>query len=155
MKGIINKHYVSVRISPSLTIVNSGVNMKLVPIKKGVKFNIVAIDKSDDPDVKDCPAEEFILQMETDSKKSITNIFVRHADHGPILNEEKSRYLNNGIYEFKTTQGDRVLYFYKDGGLTILTHGCIKPKKSQVTTEVQKAVDLRKLYLDSLEPKKK
>jgi hypothetical protein len=123
--------------------------MRLIPIIKGAKFNISAIDKSDDASVKDCPAEEFITQMNESSRKSLTAILKRHIDHGPILNKEKSRLLWQDIYEFKTRQGDRMYYFYDIGRLTILTHGSIKPKERQLSTEVSRAVSLKDLYFDS------
>ena len=123
--------------------------MRLIPIIKGAKFNISAIDRSDDPSVKDCPAEEFITQMNESSRKSLTAILKRHIDHGPILNKEKSRLLWQDIYEFKTRQGDRMYYFYDIGRLTILTHGSIKPKERQLSAEVSRAVGLKDLYFDS------
>ncbi len=123
--------------------------MRLIPIMNGVKFRISAIDKSDDPFVRDCPAEEFITQMNESSRNSLTAILKRHKDHGPILNKEKSRLLWQDIYEFKTRQGDRMYYFYDIGRLTILTHGSIKPKAQQLLTEVSRAVSLKDLYFDS------
>ena len=122
--------------------------MRLIPIMKGDKFRVLAIDTSDDPSIKACPVEEFITQMEKSSKNSLSNILRRHADRGPIINKEKSRLLWDDIYEFKTRQNDRMYYFFDSGGLTILTHGSIKPKKKQLSTEVQRAVTMRNLYLD-------
>ena len=120
--------------------------MRLIPIMDGVKFNISAIDTSDDASIRACPAEEFITQMNESSKKSLTAILKRHMDHGPVLNTEKSRPLWQDIYEFKTRQGDRIYYFYDSDRLTILTHGSIKPKKKQLSTEVTRAVSLKSLY---------
>ena len=123
--------------------------MRLIPIMKGAKFRISAIDRSDDASAKDCPAEEFITQMNESSRKSLTAILKRHKDHGPVLNKEKSRPLWHDIYEFKTRQGDRMYYFYDIGRLTILTHGSIKPKGQQLSAEVSRAVSLKDLYFDS------
>ena len=75
--------------------------MKLIPIMEGTRFSILSIDTSDNASVKACPAEEFIMQMSDSSKKSLTAILKRHKDHGPILNEEKSRLLWQDIYEYK------------------------------------------------------
>ena len=58
--------------------------MKLVPIMKGAKFSILAIDTSDDAAIKACPVEEFITQMSESSKKSLTAILKKHKDLGPI-----------------------------------------------------------------------
>jgi len=123
--------------------------MRLIPIMEGAKFSILAIDRSDNVSIRDCPAEEFIMQMSDSSKKSLTAILNRHKDHGPIWNEEKSRFLWQDIYEFKTRQGDRMYYFYDSGRLTILTHGSIKPKEQQLSAEVSRAVSLKDLYFDS------
>jgi len=116
---------------------------------EGTKFSILAIDKSDDASVKDCPAEEFIMQMSDSSKKSLTAILNRHKEHGPILNEQKSRLLWQDIFEFKTRQGDRIYYFYDSGRLTILTHGSVRPQGRQLSGEVSRAVRLKDLYFDS------
>ena len=123
--------------------------MRLIPIMKGAKFSILALDTSDDVSIKACPAEEFITQMNESSKRSLAAILKRHKDHGPILNEVKSRLLWQGIYEFKTRQGDRMYYFYDSGRLTILTHGSIRPKKRQLSAEVTRAVSLKSLYFSS------
>jgi len=123
--------------------------MRLIPIMEGTKFSILAIDKSDDASVKDCPAEEFIMQMSDSSKKSLTAILNRHKEHGPILNEQKSRLLWQDIFEFKTRQGDRIYYFYDSGRLTILTHGSVRPQGRQLSGEVSRAVRLKDLYFDS------
>ena len=123
--------------------------MRLVPIMKGAKFSISAIDRSNVASVKDCPAEEFITKMNESSRRSLTAILKRHKDHGPILNQEKSRLLWQDIYEFKTRQGDRMYYFYDIDQLTILTHGSIKPKKKQLSVEVSIALSLKDLYFDS------
>ena len=123
--------------------------MRLIPIMEGAKFNISAIDTSDELSIKACPAEEFITQMNKSSKISLTAILKRHKDHGPIWNKEKSRLLWQDIYEFKTRQGDRMYYFYDGGRLTILTHGSTKPKRQQLSAEVTRAVSLKSLYFSS------
>jgi hypothetical protein len=125
--------------------------MKLVPIIDGAKFKICAIDISDDPNNKVCPTEDFMKQMSESSKKSLAAILIRHKDHGPILNQEKSRFLYQDIYEFKTRQGDRIYYFFDSDRLTILTHGSSKPKGKQLSAEVSRAVDLKDRYLKSKE----
>ena len=120
--------------------------MRLQLVTSGVKFKIHAIDLSNDPVEMDCPAWAFIQSMDTASRKSITAVMKLQTDHGPIKNEQKSRLLGDGIFEFKTRQGDRVFYFYARAGTTVLTHGCKKPKRSQLPVEIEKAQRLRQLY---------
>lgn len=52
----------------------------------------------------------------------------KHADAGPLTNREHSRSVGDEIFEFKTTFGDRMLYFYDSRvrGRTVLTNGFTK-----------------------------
>jgi hypothetical protein len=99
--------------------------MELKILRTGKIYNIYAIIL----DNGECPAEDFIRSLKlTDpaSSKSLTNILARHADHGQIWNRQKSKRVHTKsgtTLEFKTKQGDRVLYFYDRGRKTILTHG--------------------------------
>jgi len=51
----------------------------------------------------------------------------RHANHGPILDEGKSRQLKGkyaeGLYECQTNRGARLLWFYGERGSVILVDG--------------------------------
>jgi hypothetical protein len=75
------------------------------------------------------------------------NVMKQHATAGPLLNEQKSRSLRDGILEFKSRQGDRLLWFYPPGarGETIITHGF--HKGAPLTTEIERAKRLRDQYL--------
>ena len=97
-----------------------------------------------------CPALEFIDQIAEDSRKSILSVIRLHALAGPILNEQKSRLLEDGIYEFKSRQGDRLLYFYSSlqRRLTIITHGF--HKGARVKAEVDRAKEMRLEYLHTI-----
>ena len=93
-------------------------------LKSGSVFNICAIVLDDDS----CPADDFIKQLKHQdlaSHKSLVNILTRHADHGEIRNKKKSRVIEDraNLLEFKTHQGDRLVYFYLPGRMTVLTHG--------------------------------
>ena len=98
--------------------------MELKLLKKGIIFNIYAIVLNNGT----CPAEKFLeyLRIEDQpSHKSFVNLLNRHADHGQLRNERKSKVLKDrkNLLEFKTYQGDRIMYFYLPGNKTILTHG--------------------------------
>ena len=139
---------------PSRPPVNPRVNMKLQAVLTGgTKFDIYAIDLSDDPETEDCPAREFIDQLRLASNlashKSLTATLNLHKDHGPIKNEQKSRPLGDGIFEFKTMQGDRIYYFYEPGGLTILTHGSPKRPSRQLVQEITRAQELRTRFREA------
>ena len=116
---------------------------------EGTVFGIYALRRSRDG-VDHCPALEFINRMTESSRKSMLGVLRRHADFGPILNEQKSRQLRDDIYEFKSRQGDRLLWFYSPShrGLTIITHGF--HKGARLRTEIERAIALRLEYLQSL-----
>ena len=87
------------------------------------------------------------------SHKTLVAVLKLHADNGPIHNERKSRLLkgSDGIYEFKSRQGDRITYFYPSGerGVTILTHGFHKGDKGDnVNTQIRRAENLKSRYYD-------
>lgn len=99
---------------------------------------------SDDP--LDCPAIEFLGSLEDASRKKVVNILRLHAEEGPIRNEQKSRLIDDGIYEFKTTDGIRLLYFFAPGHRTILTQGFKKGTKLAI--EVRRPKQLRAEWME-------
>ena len=108
--------------------------MRLKLQRQGRKFAIYAVLL----DNSKCPAFDFLEEAKRNnpaSHKSLVNILKRHADFGQIGNERKSRVLEGyrGLLEFKSRQGDRLLYFYLPDWKTILTHGFHKgaPEKAE------------------------
>lgn len=121
--------------------------MKIELKYRGLKFNIYVIVLNDGS----CPAVDFMEQLKQDdfaSFRSLVSIYTMHADHGPLRNETKSRPLKGYIdlYEFKTKQGARLLYFYLSGGKTIITHGF--KKGSPTKAEFKKAKIIKDRYLE-------
>jgi hypothetical protein len=124
--------------------------MKLLSYYEGQQYNIYALACDDGS----CPAFDFLKRIKRDdpaSHKALVYLLSRHADVGQIINERKSRYLNGGksklgkFLEFKTTQGDRLLYFYEPGRKTILAHGFSKGAKVKI--EITKARTMRDQYM--------
>jgi|WetSurMetagenome_2_1015567.scaffolds.fasta_scaffold01692_4 hypothetical protein len=120
--------------------------MKLRTLLNGIKFDIYAIVLDDGM----CPSFDFLESLKnTDlaSHKSFVNIFRQHADSGPLLNEKKSKVLNDrkNLIEFRTKSGDRIMYFYAPGRKTILTHGF--HKGAPESQEYDRAERMRDRYL--------
>lgn len=115
---------------------------------EGSAFAIYALRRSR-AGVDHCPILEFLEEALEPSRKSLLSIIQQHAERGPILNRQKSRHLGNGIFEFKSRQGDRILFFYPEGqrGITVVTHGF--RKGARVSTEIERAINYRTEYLDS------
>lgn len=119
--------------------------MRLVSVDRGVKFEILVVDLNDAASpVPDSPAKAFIESLPKASQTSMQAVIAAHKDHGPLMNEQKSRELEDGIYEFKNRQGARVFWFYLPGGRTVLTHGCRKPSAKQLKNEIEYAKGIRR-----------
>jgi hypothetical protein len=89
--------------------------------------------------------EGFFDSLEERDQNELDALLERMADHGPILNEQKSRQLSDDIYEFKT-RNVRVFWFYETGRVVILSHGKMKndlTKKRRYREEVERAKMLR------------
>lgn len=121
--------------------------MHLSLVVSGRKFSVYALVTSSSPDGEECAARQFMKATESDKgiTKSLTNLFSRHAHAGPIYNKQQSRELKDGIYEFKTRQGARVLWFYASERRTILTHGFMKG--DPLDAHIERAIGLRELFL--------
>ena len=115
---------------------------------EGTAFQVYAVSWIHNG-VEQCPALQFLEEISEPSRKSLLALIKQHAERGPIQNIQRSRALGNGIFEFKSRQGDRILFFYPEGqrGVTILTHGFRKGVR--LRTEIERAVNFRTEYLDS------
>lgn len=123
--------------------------MELVLLAEGPAFSVYALSWTR-AGVDYCPAQEFIANMSVASRKSMLGVLRHHATTGPIPNTGKSRLLEEGIFEFKSRQGDRLLYFYHpwQRRLTLVTHGF--RKGARLRTELERAYTLRREYLQTL-----
>ena len=128
--------------------------MNLRLLTRGSRFDLYAIDLSDTPEQTNCPVIEFLEDLkrsEPSSYKSIVSVLNLHADHGPVLNERKSRIVDrqSRIFEFKNRQGARLLYFYAADveRRTVLTHGF--NKGANLRQELRRAQQLQSQYYGS------
>ena len=128
---------------------NFHVNMRPRLIGQGPAFTIFAIDLSDEPGRVDCPAEDFIHNLPAPSQKSLVSILLFHAEKGPITNDEKSKELRDGIYEFKNRHKARLLYFYMPGRRTVLTHGFIKSTNMETSRQIERAKQMRESWKET------
>lgn len=120
--------------------------MRLALQYRGQRFMIYAIVCNDES----CYAVDFLDHVKRNnlaSHKSLINIIKRHADFGGIWDKAKSRVIRgrNNLLEFKSKQGDRLLYFYGPQGMTVLISGF--HKGAPVQDEYDKAETIRDQYL--------
>ncbi len=77
---------------------------------------------------------------------TMVNLLERTSQHGPPKNKEKSRFLENNIFEFKHNQL-RILYFYDAGKLIVCTHHFTKKQQKTPKKEIKRAKKMHELYL--------
>jgi len=115
--------------------------MNIVLQFKGSKFRIYSVIL----DNGSCPSIEFLEDLRKNrpkSYKSMVNLYIRHANYGEIRDKKKSRSIKGfpGLYEYKTNQGDRLLYCYLVDWKIVLL--CGFHKSNFFKNEYQKAKDL-------------
>jgi hypothetical protein len=120
--------------------------MRIELLLTGQKFDIYAVVDNNG----DCPCIDFLERLKQEdiaSHKSLVSILSAHAQRGPLLNIQKSRPVEgkDNLYEFKSRQGARLLYFFQPGGKTILTNGF--KKGAAVKQEFDRSEKMRDQYL--------
>ena len=114
--------------------------MPLVPIRAGQRFTVCAYA----PDGDSSPqVARWLRGLDDRHRKTLLNLIERTASHGPIHNDQKSRELGEGVYEFKSHHGagERLAYFYLPGGWVVLSHGF--GKGDPIAIQISRASALR------------
>lgn len=90
---------------------------------------------------------EYLEGLEESERKKLLKEIRRLADHGRHPNREKFRSLKGGsnLCEIKSHQC-RILLFFADEEVAVLTHGFTKKRNSTPQTEIDRALRLRDLY---------
>ena len=122
--------------------------MGLALILEGKVFNIWAMTHENR-----CPVKEFIDRLETSDQRKVIALFDRLANHGILNNEEKFHKLKGkgiSIWVFKSFQV-RILCFFDQQRLVILTHGFKKKGNEMPKEEIEKALRFQKEYFKDKE----
>jgi hypothetical protein len=120
--------------------------MKIQLQHHGQKFDIFVIVLDDESR----PAIDFLEQLKRDdftSFKHLVRVYTTHAEIGPLIDPKKSRAIEgwDDLYEFKSPQGARLLYFYLRDRKTVITHGF--KKGAPAKNEFNRACRIRDQYL--------
>lgn len=93
----------------------------------------------------------------------LSALLTRVANEGPLNDTDKFKELRGeeGLWEFKTSGGLRLLCFWDEGNLIVTTHGYLKDKQKAPKRELQTAQNLKGRYftakrdgeLDHAEPR--
>ena len=101
--------------------------------------------------VKKRPVEEFILSLDYKMQAKVFGMIRLLEEKGTALREPYSKPLDDGIFELRIKQSSnitRVLYFFYVGGKIILTNGFVKKTQKTPPSEIEKAKQYRKDYLE-------
>lgn len=102
------------------------------------------------------PAETFILEQPPKMQAKIFRDLELLEKSGHELREPYSSFLEDGIFELRTIQGNniaRILYFFAVGNKIILTHGFMKKTQKTPRNQIEMAKKYRNEYLKREENK--
>lgn len=127
----------------------------LIEFERGDRFTVCLWAEEDGA----CETLDFLQALQAGGKhekqdfQTLTEHRIkRMAHHGASYNEEQSKELEDGVYEFKAPGGARLLWVYDktQKRVVICTHGFHKPSSNRgYRPEINKAKSIRKQYLES------
>jgi mRNA-degrading endonuclease RelE of RelBE toxin-antitoxin system len=127
--------------------------MKTLPIRTGEHLTIRAIaGAADEAGRNRCATLAFFQEQARLRPKEfdkLSALLTRVANDGPLNDPDKFKELKgeDGLCEFKTSGGLRLLCFWDEGSLIVTTHGYLKDKQKAPKRELERAQKLRRDYL--------
>ena len=102
------------------------------------------------------PAEDFLDELDIKMRSKLVMTLKVLQEQGNRLREPYSKHLDDGIFEIRGKVGtdiSRVMYFFYYGGRIILTNGFIKKTQKTPKSEIERAKQYRKDFLEELDIK--
>ncbi len=97
------------------------------------------------------PVKDFLDNLDVKMRTKFLMEIKLLEEKGNALREPYSKSLGNGIFELRAKVGtdiSRVLYFFYYEGRIILTHGFVKKTQKTPQSEIKKAVQYRKDFVE-------
>ena len=126
--------------------------MKTLVIRKGERLTIRAISTSTDDSGRDrCATLAFFQEhahLRSKQFEKLAALLTETADYGTPADDNKFKDLvgTDGLYEFKTSGGLRLICFKDEGALIICTHGYLKDGQKAPKRELERAEKLKSDY---------
>ena len=120
-------------------------------IKQGARFRLIAIGTQENDKIR-LPYLEFqeeALSSAPSEWPKLVRILDYVVEAGPPRDDEKSKLLRDGIFEFRTKGGLRLLWFYDEGSLVICVNGYIKQGRKTPNQHIEEALSWKKNYLQA------
>jgi phage-related protein len=100
-------------------------------------------------DGSNCPAEDFLdtsADLQPDEFAKLTKLLDHTCDHGIPKNKQKVNTLGDGLFEFKTIGGLRLIWFWDANRIILCTHGFLKKRQTTPPAELVTAAKWKKAY---------
>ncbi|HEV2046027.1 MAG TPA: type II toxin-antitoxin system RelE/ParE family toxin [Chthoniobacterales bacterium] len=118
-------------------------------IRRGARFRLIAVGTQENDKIH-LPYLDFLQDAQRCEPREwpkLVRIMDHTAEAGPPRDEEKSKPLREGIFEFRTKGGLRQLWFYDEGRVVICVNGYIKQGQKTPNAEIDAAIQWRNKYL--------
>jgi len=120
-------------------------------INRGARFRLIAIGTQEDEKIR-LPYFEFQQEAMHRAPKEWPKM-VRILDYvieaGPPKDAENSKQLREGIFEFRTKGGLRLLWFYDEGRVVICVNGYIKQGQKTPRQQIDEAIQWKSRYFEA------
>lgn len=117
-------------------------------IHRGARFRLVAVGIEEHGKIH-LPYLDFqrqALQKAPAEWPKLVRILDYFAEAGPFRDSDKSKFLRDGILEFRTKGGLRLLWFYDEGRVVICANGYFKQGQKIPNTEIDAAIRWKNDY---------
>jgi len=121
--------------------------VRIHKLKEGKLHTLYALG-----DGKTVATLDFLEEMSGKRRKEVDKLnalIERSLEHGVPKNKQKCRTLGNGIYEFKTTGGLRLVWFWDEGQMIICTHGFKKSSQKTPPGQRERALAKKADYFEA------
>ena len=111
------------------------------------KFEAIFYEK----ETGEVPVEDFLCSLDKKLRAKFAGLLLILEEKGNLLREPYSKHLEDGIFELRGKVGTdiaRVLYFFYYEGKIVLTNGFIKKTQKTPRSEIIKAQEYRKDYIE-------
>ena len=120
-------------------------------INRGARFRLIAIGTQEDKKIR-LPYFEFqqeAMRRAPNEWPKMVRILDYVVEAGPPKDAEKSKQLREGIFEFRTKGGLRLLWFYDEGRVVICVNGYIKQGQKTPSQQIDEAIQWKSRYFEA------
>lgn len=100
-------------------------------------------------DGTNCPSEAFLAtaaNLQPDEFAKLTKLLDHSCEHGLPKNKQKVNTLGDGLFEFKTIGGLRLIGFRDANRIILCTNGFLKKRQTTPPNELATALRWKKAY---------